>query len=214
MAAVATITATESNLALVIVLNVAAGVIMSSVIFMAVSLVAHRVADDRLLLARATQEGQWRARAHLLAICNEENGLYTDWYFRLRMQEEVERSTRYGLHFAVLLVTPLGVHQSAEVEQASVAFGKDSHKHLRRSDVPALLRDGKLAVLLPHTSRQSAMHRRLIKKLAPTGAQVGLACFPEDGKDALALLNAAAAATVSEPQDAVAAASTRLSLPA
>ena len=108
-AAVAILTATESNLAFVFVLNVAVGVIISSTVFLAVSLATREVGNERMNLARATEEGQWRARAQLISISNDETGLYADWYFHLRLQEEIARAVRYDTHFAVLIVTPFGV---------------------------------------------------------------------------------------------------------
>ena len=51
-AAVAILTATESNLAFVFVLNVAVGVIISSTVFLAVSLAAREVGNERMNLAR------------------------------------------------------------------------------------------------------------------------------------------------------------------
>ena len=210
-AAVAILTATESNLVTVFVLNVAVGVIISSTIFLAVSLAAREVGNERMNLARATEEGQWRARAQLISISNDETGLYADWYFHLRLQEEIDRAARYDTHFAVLIVTPLESHQDFEMEAASVSFGNAIRTHLRSSDMAALLRDGRLAVLLPHTSRQSLLKRRLIKVLKSIDARVGLAFFPGDGKDAAGLLSTAAAN--GQPSDD-ARQTTRFSLPA
>jgi hypothetical protein len=45
-------------------------------------------------------------------------------------------------------------------------------------------------VLLPHAGRQAAQQRRPTKALAAMNAQVGLACFPEDGEDPKGLLRA------------------------
>ncbi len=210
-AAVAILTATESNLALVYVLNVAVGVIISSTVFLAVSLAAREVGNERMNLARATEEGQWRARARLISISNDETGLYADWYFHLRLQEEIDRAARYDTHFAVLVVTPLELHQEFEMEAASVSYGNAIRTHLRSSDMPALLRDGRLAVLLPHTSRQTLLKRRLIKVLKSTNARVGIACFPDDGEDAAGLLSAAAAngQSADDPKQTA-----RISLPA
>ena len=97
------------------------------------------------------------------------------------------------------------------MEAASVSFGNAIRTHLRSSDMAALLRDGRLAVLLPHTSRQSLLKRRLIKVLKSIDARVGLAFFPGDGKDAAGLLSAAAAN--GQPSDD-ARQTTRFSLPA
>ena len=210
-AAVALVTATESNLALVFVLNVATGVVIFSTVFVAVSLAAREVGNERMNLARATEEGQWRARAQLISISNDETGLYADWYFRLRLQEEIDRAARYDTQFAVLIVTHLELHQDFEMEAASGSFGDAIRTHLRSSDLAALLRDGRLAVLLPHTSRQPLLKSRLIKVLKSTNARVGLAFFPGDGTDAAGLLSAAAADGQSSDD---ARQTTRFSLPA
>lgn len=203
MATVAILTATESNLALAAVLNVAAGVVISSILFLAVAMVAHQVADERVDLAQATEQTIWRSRAERFSVYNDESGLYTDWYFRLRLREEIERSRRYGLHFAVLLVKPSGLHQEAEVQAASAWFGERIRRHLRRSDLPAFLQDGSLGVLMPNTGRRAAvaLRHRVVKELAPVEPRAGLACFPTDGEAVSGLLKAAAHATAEEPED-------------
>jgi GGDEF domain-containing protein len=194
-AIVAILTAAESNLVLAIVLNAAAGIVMSIVLFLAISLVARQVTNERVGLVQAAEQGFWHARAQRLSI-RDENGLYTDWYIRLRLQEEIERSQRYGLHFSVLVLKPLGLHQDAELFTTGGGSSDRISQHLRRSDMIALLRDGGLAILLPNTGRRAAatVRRRLTKALASAEAQVGLACFPADGDASGALLTAAAAA--------------------
>lgn len=200
---VAILTAAESNLALAIVLNVAAGVVISSVLFLAIAMVADQVADERVDLAQATEQTIWRSRAERLSIYNDETGLYTDWYFRLRLQEEIERSQRYRLHFAVLLVKPSGLHYEADAQAASAWFGEHIWRLLRRSDLPALLQDGSLGVVMPNTSPRAAqtLRRRVIKELAAVEPRAGLACFPTDGEAVSVLLKAAAHATAEEPKD-------------
>lgn len=204
---VAILTAAESNLALAIVLNVAAGVIISGSLFIAVSSVARQIADERVDLAQATEAGIWRVRATRLAIESDGAGLYTDWYWRLRLQEEIERSRRYDLHFAVLRVNLLDLHQDAEAQAASAWLGDHLRRHLRRSDLPALLRDGGLGIMLPNTGQRRAqtLERRLTKAFASLNAQVGLACFPGDGEDVGQLLTAAANAATEQPKLAAAA---------
>lgn len=211
MAAVAILISMERNMAFSLVLNVAAGVALSSGIFIAVSIVARRVADDLVQLSQATQEGQWRARAQLVSIVNDDTGLYVDWYFRLRLEEEIERARRYDTHFAVLVATPSGIHQESEQTTASAANGHAVQRHLRTADLPALLREGSLAVLLPHTKREAALQRRVAKILAARQSRVGIACFPGDGEDAAGLLSAAARAAAGEAAETPGA---RFSLPA
>lgn len=194
MAAVAILTSLEPNLALSVVLNAAAGVIISSVLFVVVSMVARQIADDRVSLAQTVTEGHWRARAQLLSILHDESGLYADWYFRLRVQEEIERSRRYGLRFAVLVTKPRPPHDGVEARATPGWYIDQIRRHLRRSDLPALLRDGSLAIMLPHTTRQATLQRRLTKVLSASETRTDLACFPEDGEDFEALLEAAAPA--------------------
>ena len=193
-AAVAILTSTESNLVLAIVLNLAAGIIISSTIFIAVSIISRRAADERVDLAHAADEGVWRARAQRFSICNDETGLYADWYFRLRLQEEVERSRRYDLRFAVLLVKPLGL--GTQPQMASTWFGDNIRRHLRKSDLPALLQDGSLGVIMSSSARRAArtVRRRIAGELEQRDPRIGLACFPDDGQDPEALLKAAAQA--------------------
>jgi GGDEF domain-containing protein len=202
MAAVATLTASESNLALSVSLNVAAAIILSSVLFIAVSVVARQSAQEQAALARAAEQGLWRARTNLLSIQDEDTGLYTDWYFRLRLQEEAERSKRYGLPFTVLLVKPMGLPLDAQAETAGEWFGDHVRDRLRRSDLAALLQDSSLGVLLPHTPRSTALQSRLAKAIGSTEARVGIACFPEDGDDAKELIEAASGAVTQQPGEA------------
>ena len=195
-AAVAIIIATEPNMGLAVILNASVGVIISSALFIVVSRVAHRAANERANLVKAAEQGFWHARAQLLSIHHEETSLYTEWYFRLRVQEEMERSTRYDLKFGILVIRPIALHQEAEVPAAGDWLSSQINDHLRRSDLVALLKDGHLAVLLPNASKRSAQNvrRRLAKALATVEASVGLSCFPEDGGDADALLRTASAA--------------------
>jgi GGDEF domain-containing protein len=190
MAAVAILTATESSLGWVVALNLASAIIISSALFIAVSLAARRVADERVQLTQMTEQEIWRARAQRFSIHNDANGLYADWYFRLRLQEELERSQRYGLRFAVMIVKPIGVHQDVELETASVWFGEHIRRHLRRSDLPALLQDGSLGVIMPSTTPRAArdVQRRVAAELAPVEPQAGVGCFPEDGTEAPRLI--------------------------
>lgn len=201
MAGVAILASMESSLGLVVVLNAAAAVIISSILFVVVSLAASRVADERIGLARAAEQGFWRARVDLTAIEHEESGLYTDWYFRLRLQDEVERARRYDIHLSVLVIKPMAVHQGAEMQSASAWFGERIRRRLRRADLAALLHDGTLVVAMPNTGHRGATtaKRRIAKELAETQPYVGLACFPDDGEEPEALLKAAGRAATGRP---------------
>ena len=205
-AAVAILTSAESNLALVVVLNLAAGIIISSTIFIAVSVVSRRTADARVDLAHAADEGVWRARAQRFSIHNDETGLYADWYFRLRLQEEVERSRRYDLRFTVLLVKPVGQRIGAESPVASSWIGDKIRRNLRKSDLPALLSDGSLGVIMSNSARRAAqtVRRRIAKELEEMNPRIGLACFPDDGEDPETILRAAVQAAAATAKRSVA----------
>lgn len=192
MAAVAVLTASAGPpVGIAILANGGAAVIISTALFYAVSMAAHRVADDRVSLAKAAEEGQWRARTRLVSIRNEDDGLYTDWYFRLRLQEEIDRSARYKLHFTVVLGKATFVHNELDARATSGLFYDRLRNTLRRTDLPAILHDGSLAILLPHTMQGGPVEQRIAKSLFVSNVEVGSACFPEDGEDLDAILEAA-----------------------
>ena len=202
---VAILTASEPDPVIAISLNVAAGIIVFLALAIALSIVARQVADARVSLAQATGEGLWRARAQLLSIHDDQSGLYVDWYLRLRIQEEIDRSKRYDQQFAVIRI------MASELRNASKQVESDwlrdeLQNELRQSDIAALLRDGSVGIMLPSTDRSGAelVRSRLASVLASVNAKVGLACFPEDGKDAVALLTATEDNAAVEPPQAAA----------
>lgn len=184
--------ASGAPLAVIIAINVATGLIISGVLFVAASMQAHRVAGDRESLAKAAEEGQWRARMRSLSIRNEETGLYSDWYFRLRLQEELDRSSRYGLHFTLVLGKPSFIHNEIDARATSGLFYDRVRKLVRHTDLPAILKDGTLAILLPHTRDGAVVQQRLESSLAASNLETGSASYPAAGADAEALLLAAA----------------------
>ncbi len=191
-AAVAILTATESSLLMTVILNAATGIIISSVLFIAIGLVAGRHADERVGLAQAAGNGFWQARSQRLSIYDE-TGLYSDWYFRMRLQEEIERSQRHELGFSVLVIRQEGLHPDNELPAANSWFGDHVRRHLRRSDLMALMQNGSLAVLLGMTGKRAAnaVLKRVAAEMTQVDAKVGIASFPEDGDSPTTLLAAA-----------------------
>ena len=191
-ASVAVLTATaEPVLALAITFNVAAGVAFSSLLFIGVSLAAARVANDRIHLVQATEQAQWRARAQQRSI-NSADGLFAvEWYFRLRIDEEIGRAERYRLTFSVLRVQPARQHRDVDINAATSWFGTQILTQLRGSDLPAVLADGSVAVLLPHTPRETAVRARLQRALANSACRIGMATYPDDGPAVDDMLRAA-----------------------
>ena len=199
-AAVAILTAMESNLAFTVALNAAVGVIISSVLFIAVSMASRQVADERVELMRATQQGLWHARlGQFLPTRHEKTGLYSFWYFRLRLQEEIERAQRYGLQFSILLAKP-----AQQQGEPGAWLDERAQQALRRTDLPALLRDGSIGMILPHTepADAQALQRRLASELSGQEVRFGLAHFPSDGEDTDTLLAAAEAAAKKQAEAA------------
>jgi GGDEF domain-containing protein len=182
-------TAIGPNLVLGVVLSMVAGVIVASALFIAVDSIAREMADERLLFAHTLEAEQWHARAQRLSPQHHKNGrLYADWYFRLRLQEEVERAKRYNAPFTLLLAKKPGANGRG---RASEWLSTTVEQHLRRTDLPAVLRDGSLGIILPHTAHYKAVCDRLTEALASANGCVGLALFPKDGEDASSLLRAA-----------------------
>lgn len=113
---------------------------------------------------------------------------------RLRLQEEVERSARYGrpLSLLCLRLANDSVGRPAVLEALS--------PKLRLLDVLCWVTPGNLLVLLPELDRSGAeVHaRQLVHALQALGstAQSGLVSCPEDAAEADALISAAQSATL------------------
>ncbi len=104
---------------------------------------------------------------------DRETGLLTNWYFRLRAEEEIARATRYGQPFTIMSL----VGDSSD----ALAVPRLSIKHwLRQVDFAGDL--GKtIAVLLPNTDRAgAAIAMARLTKLVP-GTRIHMAEYPADG---------------------------------
>lgn len=199
-AAVGILTAQQSILAVSVVLNLGVGVMFSSALFIAVSVFARRMADERSGLVRATEQQRNHNGNPRLSIYDE-NGVFTDWYFRLRVQEEIERSQRYDLEFSILVVKPAALDGAdADSLSASAGYNEMIRQSLRKSDVLALLRDGSVGILLPIKGHRAAVivKRRLGKQLDMLKAYVGIANYPEHGQTSATLLAVATHAALSQ----------------
>ena len=194
--------AASPSLAVGIVLSAAAGVIIASSLFIAVGAVAREVADERVLLAQTLEDEHWHARAQRLSPQHHRNGrLYADWYFRLRLQEEIERARRYNVPFTLLIAK----RPAREARGNADDWVKtEVEQYLRRTDLPAVLRDGSLGVILHHTAHFSAVRSRLTETLSSAQAAVGFAAFPKDGADVSSLLRAADSAAEEDRRERLA----------
>ncbi len=123
--------------------------------------------------------------------------LPTAAYYSARLEEEVERATRYPQHFAVLAVqfTPPagGCPADDDLRQLAQAL----RRQVRQPDIIARLEGGSFALLLPHTGREARVLSERIAdrtgRLFPGRFQVriGFAVFPYDSRSARGLLQAA-----------------------
>lgn len=127
-----------------------------------------------------------------LAIYDRETGLFAYWYFGMRLEEEMDRARRHGEPLAILLVESTRGRLASEEEQ--LLFGGLAET-FRGSDMVAHLGNLRFVVLLPHTDVSGALIavRRLRLRFSVDQFQIGLASFPEDGKDWPSLLRAAGA---------------------
>jgi hypothetical protein len=93
-------------------------------------------------------------------LIDERTGLHVPWYFWLRVLDEVNRSTRYGTPFGLLLlegevVTPVGRRQRQLEEAASVV-----PLAIRSTDLGGIIASGRVGVLLTQQDAESAEQAR------------------------------------------------------
>jgi len=104
---------------------------------------------------------------------DRESGLCANWYFRLRVEEEIARSARYGQPFTVMSLIG-ATHAALDVPRLSL-------KHwLRQVDFAGDLGSA-IAIVLPNTDRAGAafVMERLTRLVA--GIEVRIAEYPVDG---------------------------------
>lgn len=104
---------------------------------------------------------------------DRDTGLYANWYFRLRVEEEIARAARYGQPFTVLRI-------SAQTPEALEAPRLALKGWLRAVDFAGDLGD-MLAIVLPNTSRAgAAIVTGRLEGLVPHVA-IHIAEYPVDG---------------------------------
>lgn len=120
------------------------------------------------------------ATDHRRRTFDRETGLHAEWYFRLRVEEEIARSKRYRLPFSVIVLT-------SPSRQVLDAVRITMKQWLRETDYAGDLGDI-LALCLPNTHKTSAetVTQRLTALVE--GIHVSLAEYPDDGATVSALL--------------------------
>ena len=126
-------------------------------------------------------------------LIDDETGLHVGWYFWLRVLDEVNRSTRYGAPFALLLLSANQREAGTEKRQEEAA----SHlpAAIRSTDLGGLLGSGRVGILLTEQDRGSATLAitRVLQRCAASAARIGgwqsrLLIYPEDGAEISNLL--------------------------
>jgi hypothetical protein len=121
-------------------------------------------------------------------------GLHAEWYFRLRVDEEVARAARHGRPFTLVVISP---RKGSRVDVSSITLDG----LVRQLDFAGIV-TGSLLVCLPNTERGSAWHvidrvTALIQQL-----DVRVVEYPRDGPSLNALLANAAAISSQQQQAA------------
>jgi GGDEF domain-containing protein len=105
-------------------------------------------------------------------LIDEQTGLHVPWYFWLRVLDEVNRATRYGSPFALLLLegqveTP-NARPQRQLEEASAAVPPA----IRSTDLGGIIAPGRVAVLLTHQDAESAEQARdrILERMAANPA--------------------------------------------
>jgi GGDEF domain-containing protein len=117
---------------------------------------------------------------HRRTTFDHETGLHSEWYFRLRVDEEIARARRYSQPFSLIMVAATS-RKVLDVVRITMK------QWLREVDYAGDLGDV-LALCLPNTDRASA--EAVVQRLTSLveGVHVSLAEYPVDGATLAALL--------------------------
>jgi GGDEF domain-containing protein len=120
-------------------------------------------------------------------------GLHVSWYFWLRVLDEVNRSTRYGPPFGLLLLDAQAPGSSSS-KVLDEACGRVPAA-IRGTDLAGLIGRGQVGVLLPHQDDEAAKtaRDRILERLARSGPKAihwvpRLLCYPADAAEISILL--------------------------
>jgi GGDEF domain-containing protein len=142
---------------------------------------------------RMSQEAE---RGRRLAIYNPSTGLLAQWYFELRLDEEIARAKRYELPLVVLTLTG----SQSEAESGEGPFGRGATETsriassvVRRTDLVGSVGFSEYAICLIHCDRAGAAPfvRRLMEALGDGDWRLGLAVYPDDDRPGKELLELA-----------------------
>jgi len=145
--------------------------------------------------------------------------------FITRMQAEIDRSGRYQRHFSLVMLrfnpeVEIGSEQFhlKAVEGSLPTLVQKVRERLRQSDILARYDENTLSLILPETGREGAMQVAkciaglcgdIVAALLGTEEttdgllQVGIACFPEDGREQKDLVDLACSSTTAVSSESI-----------
>lgn len=145
--------------------------------------------------------------------------------FISRMQAEIDRSSRYERRFSLVMIrfnpdAEIGGEQFhlKAVEGSLPTLVQKVRERLRQSDILARYDENTLSLILPETGREGAMLVAkciaglcgdIVTALLGTGEiadgllQVGIACFPEDGREQKDLVDLACSSTTAVSSESI-----------
>jgi GGDEF domain-containing protein len=173
--------------------NVAAGI--AFVAFLAVwALVLWLWLGGRTERRRARVDSLMKVgqRSPALTLYDPVTGLCAGWYFKLRLQEEVTRATRYKLPLGLMLIESPENRREAKSKARVISAMAST---FRTSDLVGHIDESRYGVLLLNTNAEASRtaEERLRASIGEQDAIVGLACYPEDANDWRDLLTKAGA---------------------
>jgi GGDEF domain-containing protein len=139
--------------------------------------------------------GHNESRRH--SIREERTGLYNRWYLEMRVEQEALRCDRYKHSMAVIVVRVGSINLSefsVDTWQAQSAIAAERVlKVVRNIDLSSFLAPLEFAICLIQCDRPGAERAldRLREELAEYSLDAGVAVYPEDGCEPLALIDLA-----------------------
>ena len=134
------------------------------------------------------QRRNWRADNTVVSdswiLIDQQTGLHVGWYFWLRLLDEVNRSSRYGSPFGLLVLESeqRGAPRRVVDEASSKVAGA-----IRSTDLAGRLGDGRVGVILFEQDQAGAetAGQRILERLAEHSSsaiswQTSLFCYPQD----------------------------------
>jgi len=122
-------------------------------------------------------------------------GLHVAWYFWLRVLDEVNRSTRYGNPFALLLLEGEAESPGARSLKHLEDAASTVPQAIRSTDLGGIIAPGRVAVLLTHQNLESAPQARdrILERIEAAGGTgvrwtPRLLTYPEDAAEIAMLL--------------------------